>query len=256
MRTPALPAFSAVSSRGSTREWLIAAAGGIVLSAGLVALLRPAAPEEPTELTSAPAASSPAEAPAAPPPPATAVPAMPTADTSGLILRGIMGAAETGAAIIEFPGGRQGRFIVGRDVLPGVKLAAIEAQSVLLSNNGADVRIAFPGAEVASLTRTAQRASRAPAGDQTVAFRTGLAPRKREDGRITGFTIRAGTEMPAFAKAGLQPGDVVIGINGRAFASENEVNKLANEIAISPTIVFEYERNGRRSEARLDTSAI
>lgn len=258
MRSLALPAVANRRPSGSAREWIIAAAGGIVLSAGLVALLRPAAPDESAALTEAPApgsADSTNMAPPAPPPPPTpvATPAQPAGDISGLVLRGVMGAADNGAVIVEFPGGRQGSFAIGRDVLPGVKLTAIEPQSAVFSANGSEVRIAFPGAEIASLARPAPtKRSAASNTDQTIAFRTGLTARKRDDGRITGFAIRPGVDMPAFAKAGLRPGDVVTGINGRAFASEDEVNKLAGEIAISSTVVFEYERNGKRAEARLD----
>ncbi|WP_380877463.1 hypothetical protein ACFB49_12930 [Sphingomonas sp. DBB INV C78] len=257
MRSPALPAIAGRRPNGSAREWIIAAAGGIVLSAGLVALLRPAAPDESAALTEAPAPDSAIMAPPAPPPPPTPVApqAQPAGDISGLVLRGVMGAADIGAVIVEFPGGRQGSFAVGRDVLPGVKLTAIEPQSAVFSANGSEVRIAFPGAEIASLARpTPAKRTAASSTDQTIAFRTGLTARKRDDGRITGFAIRPGVDMPAFAKAGLKPGDVVTGINGRAFASEDEVNKLAGEIAISSTVVFEYERNGKRAEARMDSS--
>lgn len=239
-------------ARGSTREWLIAGVAGLLLSAGLVTLLRPAAPmPENDPLTAGPAPIAPPMA-SSPPPPSAAAPA--PADISGLILRGVMGGAETGAIIVEFPGGRQARFAVGREVVPGITLKAVEPQSALLSGPGGELRLALPGADLAGrATAAPTRSAAAPdIARQTTAFRTGLAPRKREDGRITGFTIRPDTDLPAFAKAGLKPGDVVIAINGRAFASEAEVDKLANEIRISPTVVFEYERDGKRAEARLN----
>lgn len=166
-----------------------------------------------------------------------------------------MGGAENGAIIVEFPGGRQASFPVGRQILPGVTLKAIEPQSALLSGSGGDVRLSLPGAELSGLA-TAKPSGPATGTDrtlQTTQFRTGLQPRKRADGRINGFVIRPGSDMPTFAKAGLKPGDVVIAVNGRPFKSEAEVDKLSNEISISPTIVFEYERAGKRSEARLQT---
>lgn len=263
MRSLSIPYLPAVE--GSAREWGLAIGGGVLLSVTLVMLLKPSESDggsagtgvmvstQPVETARQETFPTPSTAPSETPP-ATPSPAL--ANISGLILRGVMGASGTGSAIIEFPGGRQANFPVGRDVLPGITLKAIEPQSALFSGPGGDVRLALPGAELSGL------ASRAPVGAkeisdptrQTIQFRTGLQARKQADGRITGFIIRPGSDMPAFAKAGLKPGDIVIGVNGRAFASEAEVNKLANEISISSTTVFEYERNGKRSEARLESS--
>jgi len=254
---PSLPIPSLPAVQGSAREWILAVGGGLALSTGIVALLRPSAPAG-VETTAATAAA-PTAPPQSPPPASADVQAppasSPAADISGLILRGVMGAAATGSAIIEFPGGRQARFPVGREVVPGVVLKAIEPQSALLSSNGSDVRLALPGADVASLAPAAaakdMATSTADPLKQTIEFRAGLQARKRRDGRITGFVIQPDSNMPAFAKAGLKPGDVVVTVNGRAFASEAEVDKLANEIKISRTVVFGYERNGKISEARL-----
>lgn len=236
--------------RGSSRAWLLAGTAGLLLAAGLPALLPSTAPPMPetSGIDRAPAQT--------PPPPASPPAAAPvSADISGLTLRGVMGGASTGAAIVEFPGGRQARFPVGREIVPGVSLKAIEPQSALLSSQDGDRRLTLPGADLAGLAAAAPtKETAAPdIARQTIAFRTSLAPHKRKDGKIIGFAIRPDADLPILAKAGLKPGDVVIAINGRAFATEAEVDKLANEIRISPTVVLEYERNGRRSETRIDT---
>lgn len=237
--------------RGSTRAWLLAAAAGLLLCAGLSALLRPADPAMPEASR---VDRGPAQIPT-PSAPVAAAPVAPSAmaDLSGLILRGVMGGAATGAIIVEFPGGRQARFPVGREIVPGVTLKAVEPQSALLSSQSGDRRLTLPGADLAGLATAPVKAPAAPdIARQTIAFRTGLAPRKRADGRITGFAIRPDADLPIFAKAGLRPGDVVIAVNGRAFASESEVDKLANEFRISPTVALEYERDGKRSELRVN----
>ncbi|WP_107395534.1 type II secretion system protein N [Sphingomonas fennica] len=258
MATRFLPSMAGAKAQGSAREWMIAIGAGLLLSAGLVALIRPAPPEGDSGEAAVSAPSPITAEPQTPPPPAMPepqpAPAAPSANISGLILRGVMGPSATGAAIIEFPGGRQGRFVVGREVLPGVVVKAIEPQSILLSANGTESRLALPGADIASLGGPARPAAPPDLASQTNAFRTGLTPVKRADGRVTGFTIREGVNMPAFAGAGLRPGDVIVGVNGRAFASEDEVNKLANEIAISPMVTFKYRRNNRTMEARLETT--
>ena len=62
-------------------------------------------------------------------------------------------------------------------------------------------------------------------------YRLGLAPR-RAGGRVTGFTVRSNVEMPALARAGIRPGDVIVGVNGSVF-DEERMQELAWQIANS-----------------------
>jgi general secretion pathway protein C len=82
-------------------------------------------------------------------------------------------------------------------------------------------------------------------------FRTALAPR-RSGGRVTGFTIRPGANIPILARAGMQPGDVLVAVNGQAFESEEKVLELASEIAGSYTADFEFERGGQRMRRSIE----
>ena len=80
--------------------------------------------------------------------------------------------------------------------------------------------------------------------EEALRYRLGLAPR-RAGGRVTGFTVRSNVEMPALARAGIRPGDVITGVNGSVF-DEERMQELAWQIANSDRVIFEVERGGSR----------
>ena len=80
--------------------------------------------------------------------------------------------------------------------------------------------------------------------EETLRYRLGLAPRMA-GGRVTGYTVRANVEMPALARAGIRPGDVIVSVNGSSF-DEERLQELAWNIANSSQTRFEVERGGRR----------
>ena len=75
-------------------------------------------------------------------------------------------------------------------------------------------------------------------------YRLGLAPRMA-GGRVTGYTVRSNVEMPALARAGIRPGDVIVSVNGSNL-DEERLQELAWNIANSAQTQFEVERGGRR----------
>lgn len=259
---------------GSPAEIGVALVGGLGLAALLVAVLRPGGDAAASpELTQTPPASATSSdftgsvVPQVQPPPTVA--AVPAASAEGLALHGVM----SGAAIVAIADGRQMLVRVGRPIRPGVMLEGVDRTGAILSVNGQAMRLSLiDGASGSRLSTISPPASASAAAAPPVAaagnprapkprdlartaaeFRQGLAPRA-EGGQVTGFTIKPDASMVILERAGLRPGDVVIGVNGRAFASEDEVNGLAREASISPTLVFEYERGGKRQEARVDIS--
>ena len=228
----------------SRQVGLIAIALGltVVLAASL---FRPTNPELAVQTPPSPAA--PAVSAAAPAPPPT--PPVPSAQ--GLRLHGLLGLG----AIFAFPDGRQRFVAVGRDVVPGLRVARIEQQGVILASATGELRLGFEGAGAApgatlpaaaaadSTTEQAQR-------DETLRYRLGLAPR-RAGGRTAGFVVRPGVEMPALARAGLRPGDVILAVNGSGF-DEERMLELAWQVANTPRTEFDVERNGRRMKLTLE----
>ena len=101
-----------------------------------------------------------------------------------------------------------------------------------------------PGGRARPPRRAPAAPARAAQREETLRYRLGLAPR-RAGGRVTGFTVRSDVEMPALARAGIRPGDVIIGVNGSAF-DEERMQELAWQIANSTRTRFEVERGGQR----------
>lgn len=208
-------------------------------------LLRPAGigalPEPPPVPAPAPPAVRPEPAPPQPPPPSAA----------GVRLYGLLGRG----AIIGLPDGRQRLVAIGREVVPGLRVARIEQHSVILASAGGELRLGFDGAapnppQAGAARDTAAASAEEALRDETLRYRLGLAPR-RAGTRTAGFVVRPGVSMPALDRAGLLPGDVILSVNGSRF-DEERMLELAWEIANTPRTEFIVERGGRRIRLALN----
>lgn len=189
-----------------------------------------------------PAGSTPAPGPA--PVAAAPVPApVPPADVSQLRLHGLLASG----AVIGYGNGAQRLVPVGREALPGLTLRRVEQSHAVFQGPAGEIRLGFdgiaapaPGASAAAPAASGNAAER----EDTLRYRLGLAPRMA-NGRITGYTVRPNVEMPALARAGIRPGDVIVMANG-AYLDEERLQELAWNIANSGETRFEVERGGRR----------
>jgi len=186
----------------------------------------------------------------------------PVASVDGLILYGIGGGGPRGrAALLGTAGGGQRMVPAGKEYRPGLRVREVGADYVLLASAAGDMRLELnrygPLVEARAVpTRTLAAAplSAAPTGSaEVLKLRLGLAPRKT-GGRITGFTLRRGADLPLLQRAGLKAGDVLVAVNGQAFESEEKVMELPQEIAGSYTTEFEYERGGKRMKSKLEVN--
>lgn len=191
----------------------------------------------------------PAPVPAAPvqvPVAAAPTPApVPVADTSQLRLHGLLASG----AVISTGNGGQRLVPVGREALPGLTLVRVEQNHAIFQSAGGEVRLGFDGIALADPSAAAAAPAPAAAGpagqrEETLRYRLGLAPRMA-GGRVAGYTVRANVEMPALARAGIRPGDVIVAVNGASF-DEERLQELAWTIANSAEARFEVERDGRR----------
>jgi general secretion pathway protein C len=244
-----------VAERATTpREWAIAVAGGLALSAVLVWVLRGSGPEPAAvELSAAPAAAPVAVvAPVMAPVAQVAAPA--PAPVIGLTLRGLIvrpGAAA--AAIIESADGRQRLVRAGSGLGGGLRVESIDAAGVVIAGAGGRQTLALPdsparpepaaGAGVASAPLKALAAS---AND----YRLAMKPRK-VGGQTTGYVVTDVTRLPAFRMAGILPGDVVISVNGTGILSDEKLLEMPAEIAGAYAVDVVFERAGQQRRAVL-----
>ena len=68
-----------------------------------------------------------------------------------------------------------------------------------------------------------------------------FAPRT-ENGRVTGLVVQPQGDGAAFRAAGLRPGDVIRGVNGRPIGSAGDAAALANQITPGARLSLEVER--------------
>jgi general secretion pathway protein C len=194
-----------------------------------------------------------AEAVAAPPPPTI----------TGYALHGVRASifGDGGAAIIAGPDGKQASYRPGQTVGPGVKLTAIGRDAVTLSGTGGSVRLEIGAPPVQAAAAPAGPAplpspglilpggppeGAAPAAQAM--SQLGLSPRPQG-----GFTVGA-QGGPALQQAGLQPGDVLLSVNGQPL-DPNRADQLTSGLAGMREAEVQFQRNGQTLTTRIQTGA-
>ncbi len=186
-------------------------------------------------------------------------PASATVTALGLTLFGINinEATGGGSAIIAGEDGVQTSYAVGEEIAPGVKLVGVAFDHVLLDRGGARESLFLDQSGEAALaapatplpTPTPEVGAAASSGvsasgemtPETLKAGVGFAPRA-ENGRVTGLVVQPQGDGAVFRAAGLRPGDVIRGVNGRPIGSAGDAAALANQIAPGARISLEVER--------------
>lgn len=163
-----------------------------------------------------------------------------------------------GSAIIGTPNGTQRSIAVGEEVAPGAVLTRVDFDSVTIRRNGAEEQLfmdqpeggaAAPAAAAPQAAAPAAPvASAAPAPvaglDRAIAYSPRMAA-----GAFAGLVLRPQGDGAAFRAAGLQPGDVLVAVNGRRLRSAGEAGALLAG-AGSGRISLQVERDGRMTTLR------
>ncbi|MFN3522497.1 MAG: type II secretion system protein N [Phenylobacterium sp.] len=198
---------------------------------------------------------------AAPPAGATAA-----QDAGGLRLFGVRAdGSGSGSAIIRTSAGREASFAVGEEVEPGLVLREVADDHVILARGGARQRLEFaqfastfaPAAPVAAAAGAAA-APQPPAGAagqavpaQQLLSAAALSPRMK-DGREQGYRVtpRGAAGADILARAGLQPNDVILSIDGEGFNAER-AQDLPDTLAKSEWVDLRVERGGQTITTRV-----
>lgn len=181
-------------------------------------------------------------------------PASATVTALGLTLHGvnINEATGGGSAIIAGEDGVQASYAVGDEIAPGVTLAGVAFDHVVLDRGGAreslfldqsgEAPVANPASSLPA--PTPEPAAPAAGGELSpAALKAGVAfaPRS-EGGRITGLVVQPQGDGTAFRAAGLRPGDVIRSVGGRPIASAGDAAALAGQFTPGARLSLEVER--------------
>jgi hypothetical protein len=221
--------------QATPKEWALAVAGGLALSAALVFVLR-GGDEAPPEPSTAPIAAPAATAPE------PAVPTPATAPMPGdLLLTGLRDGPDGGMAIIE-TGKRQYMLRPGRSLPGGLKLLRVESGRAILSGPAGELVLAFPDGKAGAASAPA-----GPPGGDPTPWRLALNP-VRTGGSISGWRLDSLAGLPQLEKAGLKVGDVLISVDGTPLISEEKIIELPQELAMNGNVRVAFTRAGKTME--------
>ncbi len=176
-----------------------------------------------------------------------------------LTLTGVWPEAAESSAIIQRPDGKQRRFAVGDEIVPGVRLIAVYSDQVVIEQNGVRESLRFESK--APLEREARPAhnAAAQAQDQTTPDETKIENRPASNALSTAFRIEpgrdpagnpaiifyAGRNRAAFEAAGLKDGDILRSVNGSPPPmAPNELAVMISQFMKSGAATLVVERNG------------
>lgn len=180
-------------------------------------------------------------------------PAATRADASGVQLYGVRGTrGPDGSAILASNDGVQAAYVVGDQVQPGITLASVAADHVVLEVAGARRRLGFatnagqpaPAAAPSDLPSALPAAASAPAGidPEQLLAQAGLRP-SLEGERVIGYSVIPRGDGGVLRQAGLQADDVLLSVNGQALTPER-YRSLAEDLRDAGQLTLTYRRDG------------
>ena len=152
-----------------------------------------------------------------------------------------------GSAIVATPDGIQSSYVVGDEMMPGVRLKSVAFDSVTIERGGASEQLFLDQSVVAPVAAPAPLGSTPmllPSSTQSLADSIAFAPRV-DNGVVTGFVVNPKGPGSGFATAGLQPGDVVTSINGTLIRSSEDAMRAMRAIPDTGRASFIVDRGGR-----------
>jgi general secretion pathway protein C len=154
-----------------------------------------------------------------------------------------------GSAIIATGDGVQASFLVGETVQPGVILRAVGFDSVTLDRSGTPEKL-FLDQSAGTAPITPESAGIAPGGTAPrLAADVQVTPRL-QGSTITGYVLTPKGSGAAFAAAGLEPGDVLVSVDGNSLTSLGDPATLARQLDAGG-IEISVERGGRIVKLRI-----
>ena len=191
-----------------------------------------------------------------------------------LQLRGVItnDAAEHAVAIIADNRGRDQIYRVGQQVPGGARLHAVQSEQVVLNRGGTLESLRLPREFAAAAG--GQTSSARPAGvirptqAQSSSVRDVISDNAAqiteiirvqpymEGGSMRGYRVYPGRNRQQFTALGLQPGDLVVEINGQPMNDPSRGMQIFAELGDTNSVSITVEREGVSETMMLDTSQL
>lgn len=175
---------------------------------------------------------------------------------------------EKGLAIIGESAAAADVYKVGEAVRPGTMLHAVYPDRVILDRGGQLEALALPTQNMAGVKLSQAPAAR-PASNQFTdnlrriaesnpsAFAEVVRPQPVfANGVQRGYRVYPGRNRQMFARLGLQPGDLVLTINGTPLDDPQRGMEIFNTMGSSDRVTVTVERNGQSQDLTLNTAQI
>lgn len=175
---------------------------------------------------------------------------------------------ERGMAIIGESAQQTKVYSTGDTIRPGIRLHSVYPDRVILDRSGSLETLALPKRNLAMVM---SRPAPAPAAQQNqvienlrrvaetnpTAFAEIVRPQPVfANGVQRGYRVYPGRNRQQFAKLGLQPGDLVLSINGTPLDDPQRGMEIFNTIGTSDRVQLTIERNGQSQDITVNTAQI
>lgn len=174
-----------------------------------------------------------------------------------------------GWAIIGESASASNVYQVGEAVRPGTSLHSVYADRVILDSGGKLEALALPSQDLPGMQiARAPQPTAAPNNQFTenlrriaetnpAAFAEIVRPQPVfANGVQRGYRVYPGRNRQQFARLGLQPGDLVLSINGTALDDPQRGAEIFNTMSTSDRVMVTVERNGQSQDLTLNTAQI
>ncbi len=196
------------------------------------------------------------------------------ATTANLALAGTLAGLEPehGWAIIGASGQTARVYATGASLPGGAKLFAVYPDRVILDRNGARESLLMPrlasgaggrvGPPTAGLPPVAPDASIADSVRQLLVKNPSagselLRPQPVfAGGSLRGYRVYPGRNRAQFANLGLQPGDLVLAVNGAALDDPNRGLEILRGVGQGSAVTLTVERGGQQQQITVDPAAV
>jgi general secretion pathway protein C len=190
--------------------------------------------------------------------------------TVNLVLTGVIATLEPtiGWAIIGESAAATRQYATGAALRPGIKLHSVYKDRVIIDRAGQLETLPLPkqGAPLNVAARPSPAAARNNQFVENVrriaetnpsAFAEIVRPQPVfANGVQRGYRVYPGRNRQQFAKLGLQPGDLVLAINGASLDDPQRGMEIFNSMGTSDRVNVTIERNGQSQELTLNTAQL